>query len=156
MAGGATFSESRACYEVSNSLNRDIFLATSHMQTPQLFTRQVGDLSVDKRRLDLPMERPPPRAPAHLFERPAPPPQPVNSAPNQRPGVGVPGRKPPPTGGMQGIPPTQAMSSMSLNPASSNNSGGGRPLSGDYGNSGGKSGERKEKSKRNFLGIKKH
>ena len=68
MAGGATYSESRACYEVSQLFNRDIFLATSHMLTPSLYLRQVGDLSVDKRRLDLPAERPRPQAPAHLFE----------------------------------------------------------------------------------------
>lgn len=69
MAGGATYSESRACYEVSQLSNKDIFLATSHMLTPSLYLRQVGDLSVDKRRLDLPAERPRPQAPAHLFER---------------------------------------------------------------------------------------
>ena len=69
IAGGATYSESRACYEVSEASNKDVFLATSHMLTPSLFLRQVGDLSVDKRRLDLPVERPKPRAPAHLFER---------------------------------------------------------------------------------------
>ncbi|KJZ80054.1 hypothetical protein HIM_00768 [Hirsutella minnesotensis 3608] len=75
MAGGATYSESRACYDVGRERGRDIVLITSHMLTPQLFIRQIGDLSRDKRQLDLPMERPKPRAPAHLFERPAPPPQ---------------------------------------------------------------------------------
>ncbi|KAL8913814.1 MAG: hypothetical protein Q9171_001417 [Xanthocarpia ochracea] len=76
MAGGATYSESRACYEVSQSLNKDIYLATTHMLTPSLYLRQVGDLSVDRRRLDLPADRPKPRAPDHLFEKemPAPPP----------------------------------------------------------------------------------
>lgn len=69
MAGGATYSESRACYEISQSFNKDVFLATSHMLTPSLYLRQVGDLSVDRRRLDLPAERPRPQAPAHLFER---------------------------------------------------------------------------------------
>ncbi|KAJ5177563.1 Sec1-like protein [Penicillium coprophilum] len=73
MAGGATYSESRACYEVSAAYNRDVYLATTHMLTPGLFLRQVGDLSVDRRRLDLPYERPKPTAPAHLFEREAPP-----------------------------------------------------------------------------------
>ncbi|KAL9135469.1 MAG: hypothetical protein Q9175_003335 [Cornicularia normoerica] len=72
MAGGATYSESRACYEVSHLSNKDVFLATSHMLTPSLYLRQVGDLSVDKRRLDLPAERPRPQAPAHLFEREPP------------------------------------------------------------------------------------
>lgn len=124
MAGGATFSESRACYEVSAAMNRDVFLATSHMLTPGLFVRQVGDLSVDKHRLDLPMERPAPRAPAHLFERerPTPPPMGMGMSSGQP--------RPPPPGGAHhgGIPPrpqpgqrpggpqppTQAMAGMSL------------------------------------------
>ena len=77
MAGGATYSESRACYEVSQASNKDVLLATSHMLTPSLYLRQVGDLSVDKRRLDLPAERPKPRAPAHLFDNePSRPPEP--------------------------------------------------------------------------------
>ncbi|KAL8669411.1 MAG: hypothetical protein Q9168_005999 [Polycauliona sp. 1 TL-2023] len=80
MAGGATYSESRACYEVSQSLNKDVYLATSHMLTPSLYLRQVGDLSVDRRRLDLPADRPKPRAPDHLFEKELPPPQPPASS----------------------------------------------------------------------------
>lgn len=76
MAGGATYSESRACYETSELFSKDIFLTTSHMVNPSLFLRQVGDLSVDKRRLNLPADQPKPRAPAHLFERdPSPQPQ---------------------------------------------------------------------------------
>ena len=74
VAGGATYSESRACHEVSQSFNKDVFLATSHILTPGLYLRQVGDLSVDKRRLDLPAERPKPQAPSHLFERESQPP----------------------------------------------------------------------------------
>lgn len=73
VAGGATYSESRACYEISELFSKDIFLLTSHMLTPSLFLRQVGDLSVDKRRLNLPADQPKPTAPAHLFE-PDPPP----------------------------------------------------------------------------------
>lgn len=80
VAGGATYSESRACYEVSQQFNKDVFLATSHMLTPSLFLRQVGDLSVDRRRLNLPAEQPKPKAPAHLLER-KPPPQPTTSPP---------------------------------------------------------------------------
>nr|POE72125.1 protein transport protein sec1 [Quercus suber] len=78
MAGGATYSESRACYDIGRATNREIFLVTSHMLTPALFIRQVSDLSQDRRRLDLPLERPKPKAPAHLFEpdeRPRPPQQ---------------------------------------------------------------------------------
>jgi syntaxin-binding protein 1 len=84
MAGGATYSESRACYEVSKSNNRDIFLTTTHMLTPAMFVRQVGDLSVDRRRLDLPIDRPKQKAPSHLF-----------ASNDPRPAAALPGRGPP-------------------------------------------------------------
>ncbi|KAI0874660.1 Sec1 family protein [Hypoxylon argillaceum] len=165
MAGGATFSESRACYEVSSVMNRDIFMATSHMLTPQLFIQQVGDLSVDKRRLDIPMERPPQKAPAHLFERPAPP-MGASPAPSQggapRPPPGgqrLPGRPAPPQGGLPmgpriggaPTPPTQQMGNMNINSRPPNVMADQRPST---------SSDRpqkleKEKKKRNFLGMKK-
>ncbi|KAI9675210.1 MAG: vacuolar sorting protein VPS33/slp1 [Trizodia sp. TS-e1964] len=72
LAGGATYSESRACYEVSQSSPRDVYLATSHMLTPGLFLKQVGDLSRERRKLNIPAEQPKPTAPAHLFEKEAP------------------------------------------------------------------------------------
>lgn len=166
MAGGATFSESRACYEVGAAMNRDVFLATSHMLTPKLFVRQVGDLSVDKRRLDIPMERPPPRAPAHLFERPAPPmsapPGPPGLPGGQRPPPGgpqrVPGRAPPGPGGLPGgprpggtqplAPPTQAMGNMSLHTS--------KPSNASDASTGSKPNKiEKEKKKRNIFGMKK-
>ena len=108
MAGGATYSEARACYEVSEALNKDVFLATSHMVTPSLFLRQVGDLSVDRRRLNLPVERPKPKAPDHLFERDLPP------APRQ----GLPSQ-PSPSGLPQGSrqnqqPPVAGMASLNI------------------------------------------
>ncbi|KAL8798510.1 MAG: hypothetical protein Q9182_006598 [Xanthomendoza sp. 2 TL-2023] len=90
MAGGATYSESRACYEISQSLNKDVYLTTTHMLTPNLYLRQVGDLSVDRRSLDLPADRPKPRAPDHLFEKEmqAPPP-PASSQKPQPPLQGL-------------------------------------------------------------------
>jgi syntaxin-binding protein 1 len=91
MAGGATYSESRACYDVSKTGSRDIFLASSHMLTPGLYVRQLSDLSVDKRRLDLPMERPKPKAPAYLFKANDPKPVALPSGPG-RPNMGAPGR----------------------------------------------------------------
>ncbi|KAI1001162.1 Protein transport protein [Podosphaera aphanis] len=88
MAGGATYSESRACYEVSKASGKDVLLATSHMLTPALFSRQVSDLSVDRRKLDLPVDRPKPKAPAFLFIRndPVPIPPPATPPKVQRPG----------------------------------------------------------------------
>ncbi|KAK0641634.1 Sec1 family protein [Cercophora newfieldiana] len=129
VAGGATYSEARACYDVSEKLNRDVFLVTSHMQNPNFYMRQLQDLSKDRRRLNMPADLPKPRAPAHLFERPAPPPAPV-----QRPMGGQPGMGPGMGGGMGGgprpspapggvRPPTKALGAMTL----SSGPGGGRP-----------------------------
>ncbi|KAL6904096.1 Sec1-like protein [Trichoderma evansii] len=158
MAGGATYSESRVCYEIGNERSRDVILATSHMLTPQLFLRQIGDLSRDKRQLDLPAERKK-HAPAHLFERPAPPPQAqppprqpmaggaprpggLPSQPMSRPG-GLPSRPVP-----SGAVPTQAMANMSMS-----NPPGHRPTTSSSSHDDGKL--HKEKKRRNFLGLKK-
>lgn len=105
MAGGATYSESRACYEVGQRTNKEAFLVTSHMLTPALFIRQVSDLSVDKRKLGIPAEQPPKQAPAHLFEREEPP----KPAPIKTPQTAAPQPRASPA------PPTQAMGAMNLN-----------------------------------------
>lgn len=106
MAGGATYSESRACYEISRKAGKDVVLVTSHMLTPALFLRQVGDLSKDKRRLGIPADAPKKEAPAHLFEREevhAPPAAAAAAAP------GTAGKA-----GGGGQVPTQAMAGMKL------------------------------------------
>lgn len=119
MAGGATYSEARACYDVSQKTSRDVFLVTSHMMKPSLFLRQVGDLSQNRRNLRLPVDLPPPKAPAHLFEKPEPP----------KPAPPPAGAKPMPSGLPSGPrvgggpaapkPPTAAMGAMNLNAPSS-------------------------------------
>ena len=114
MAGGATYSEARACYEISQSTSRDVYLATSHMQTPALFMRQLNDLSVDRRRLQLPADMPKPKAPAHLFEREAPPqPTTVSSSQPQRV-MGLPPGPAPPTADMAKMSIGNGVSSTSL------------------------------------------
>ncbi|KAF2721575.1 Sec1-like protein [Polychaeton citri CBS 116435] len=143
MAGGATFSESRACYSVGQATGREVFLISSHMLNPQLFLKQVADLSADRRRLDIPSERPKPQAPRHLFEPdevPKPPPQqqPVQQLRQQ-----------------QQQQPVQQMGAMSLG-----NSGAGRPSGGSSSapaqpNSSAKL-EKKEKKKHHFFSSKKH
>jgi syntaxin-binding protein 1 len=112
VAGGATYSEARACYDVSNKTSRDVFLVTSHMMKPQLFLRQVGDLSQNRRNLRLPIDQPQPKAPAHLFEKPEPP----------KPAPPPAGTKPPMPGGLPSgprvagpKPPTAAMGAINLN-----------------------------------------
>lgn len=149
MAGGATYSESRACYQVSASSGKEVFLTTSHMLTPALFVRQVGDLSKDRRRLDLPIDRPKPKAPAHLFERDEPRPSPASSGSSaSRPAGGLPSR--PNLKGSasqrpsQGLVPTASMSSMSIG-SPSGNSDESRKLEKNNKNSKGESGEKKKK-----------
>ncbi|KAI4938740.1 uncharacterized protein J4E92_000021 [Alternaria infectoria] len=112
VAGGATYSEARACYDVSNKTSRDVFLVTSHMMKPQLFLRQVGDLSQNRRSLRLPIDQPQPIAPAHLFEKPEPP----------KPAPPPAGTNPPMAGGLPSgprvagpKPPTAAMGAINLN-----------------------------------------
>jgi syntaxin-binding protein 1 len=166
MAGGATYSESRACYEISRSTNRDVMLVTSHMLTPSLFIRQLTDLSVDRKKLDVPPDRPQKKAPQHLFESP-----PQAGLPS---GPGAPrgGAPRPPPQPMQSVSytkvldtPTERMGAMSLGP-------GGRPQNGTpqepqrvIQEPAGHKGklekktkgehEGKEKKKRGFFGMKK-
>lgn len=106
MAGGATYSEARSCYDVGRSSGREVVLATTHMLTPNFFLRQVGDLSTHPRSLDIPAERPKPKAPAHLFE---PEPQPKPAIPVQAPSSTAPATSRNPG------PPTQALRDMNLN-----------------------------------------
>lgn len=122
MAGGATYSESRSCYEIGRTMNKEVFLITSHMLTPTLFIRQLGDLGVDKRRLGIPAEQPKPQPPAHLFEpEPRPqapqPPAPVPQLP------GPPDLPAPPTQQMAGLrvgpDPRQANGQRPITPATS-------------------------------------
>ncbi|KIW21181.1 hypothetical protein PV08_01761 [Exophiala spinifera] len=83
VAGGATYSEARACYEVSRMAGKEVFLATTHMITPKNFLRQVSLLSSGRKQLDLPLDRTQPKLPAWMSE---PPPQAQQPRP---PGAGV-------------------------------------------------------------------
>ncbi|EKG12119.1 Sec1-like protein [Macrophomina phaseolina MS6] len=144
MAGGATYSESRSCYEVSQATSRDVFLATSHMLTPGLFLRQVGDLTVDKRRLMIPMEQPPPKAPAHLFEREPEPVKPPAPPPHEK--LQQLRQMAPPQ------PPTQQMANMHMGP------GGSRPPNGAHSPARSPASSvkpEKEKKKHHFFSSKK-
>ncbi|KAF2873396.1 syntaxin-binding protein-like protein 2 [Massariosphaeria phaeospora] len=147
MAGGATYSESRACYEVSQKTSRDIFLVTSHMTNPGLYLRQVGDLSQSRRNLRMPADLPPPKAPAHLFEKPEPP-KPMPPPAGAKPMVNIPGGLPSRPGG-SGTPPTAGLASMTLNS--------GRPQGQPSQPSSGKPGkeyEKEKKKKKHFFSSK--
>lgn len=140
MAGGATYSEARACYTTGRNTNREVFLVTSHMQTPALFVRQLGDLTTDKRRLNIPMEMPKPQAPRHLFEPdhvPRPKPAPVAA--------------PPPQAQRAPQPPVAQMSVVNLNGRANGNGNGAPPPAKLT-----KEPEKKEKKKHHFGFGKSH
>lgn len=172
MAGGATYSEARACYEVSKTSGRDVFLATSHMLTPALFVRQVGDLSVDRRRLDLPADRPKQSAPSHLFERNDPPkPAAIGAGSGSR--QGLPSRAALPKNPAAPLPhkssgydshptavtpPTASMAAMSIGPGHTPINGNGAADAASKGKLEKKSKYKEdggEKKKRHFFGSKK-
>lgn len=143
MAGGATYGESRACYEVSAAYNRDVYLATTHMLTPGLFLRQVADLGIDRRRLDLPSERPKPSAPAHLFEREKQP-SPAAPPPQKKP-VSVAHLNPP-------APKEALRPGYSASPNGSGSSGSGKPDKQDKHEK--KDKEKKEKKEKKYRFFK--
>ncbi|KAK4165861.1 protein transport protein sec1 [Cladorrhinum sp. PSN259] len=157
VAGGATYSESRACYEVSEKHNRDVYLVTSHSVSPAKYIEDLRLLNADRRRLNLPQDQPPPKAPAHLFEQPAPPPQqPRPQAPPRMgpPGMGMGGQMP--AGGPR--PPVKALGAMTLNSGSgpvSDHQRSGSTASAASGSDKKKDKEKGEKKKRNLFGIKK-
>lgn len=45
MAGGATYSEVRTAYKVSEASNKDVYLGTTHLVTPQQFARDLSGLA---------------------------------------------------------------------------------------------------------------
>jgi syntaxin-binding protein 1 len=161
MAGGATYSESRACYEVSKTSGRDVFLATSHMLTPALYVRQVGDLSVDRRRLDLPADRPKPKAPSHLFERNDPKPDAVGvDLPAPRTLPKSPQKSPKYDSQIASVaPPTANLAAMTLNSTNMPVNGHGMADSArsklEKKSKHKDEGAEKEKKKRHFFGSKK-
>ena len=127
MAGGATHSESRVCYEMSQQHNKDIYLITSHMITPRDYLDSLRHLSWQGRRLDDLVRTPKPPRPPVLSE----PPLRQQVPPSMQPGIGGPGGRPggitatgsggervaPRPGGLPGrtmVPPTQQMERMNI------------------------------------------
>ncbi|EPS36022.1 hypothetical protein H072_10488 [Dactylellina haptotyla CBS 200.50] len=82
VAGGATYSEARSCYEVGNASQKDIYLGTSHMVSPNQWLEHLSSAREDRSLLDLPADQPPGKAPPHLFE---PDPDPNANKPPAKP-----------------------------------------------------------------------
>lgn len=108
MAGGATYSESKACYDLSLQHNKDVYLGSSHMLTPGVWLDQLSRARENRRRLHLPQDMVK-QAPQHLFE-PDPVPKPM--APKPMAPQQAPAPRPGPSAAPQ--PPTEAMSRMKV------------------------------------------
>jgi len=57
IAGGATYSESRSCYEVSKKWNRDVILGTTDMIAPTSFVRDLSKARDSRRDLKLSVDQ---------------------------------------------------------------------------------------------------
>ena len=57
IAGGATYSESRSCYEASKKWNRDVILGTTDMITPAMFIRELSRTREPRQNLNLAMDK---------------------------------------------------------------------------------------------------
>lgn len=110
MAGGATYSEARACYEVSREHQRDVYLATTHMITPKAFARQVNMLSSRRRELGLPVDQEPVKLPAWMND---PPPEALQPKPQAQAQIVPNGKRAAPS-----QVPVEAMQSLSVQPQS--------------------------------------
>lgn len=68
VAGGATYSEMRAVYELNQKYPKEIIIGSNDIITPSSFIRSLWHMTADRRSLDLPIDRQPKRAPQFLFE----------------------------------------------------------------------------------------
>jgi syntaxin-binding protein 1 len=90
IAGGATYSESRSCYEISKKWNRDVILGSTDMITPSGFIRELSCARESRQRLNLSIDQArsvPQQQPQQGQRYPSTPP-PQSGLPS-RPGQGI-------------------------------------------------------------------
>ena len=79
IAGGATYSESRSCYEISKKYNRDVILGSTDMLTPTSFIRELSRTRESRQSLNLNMDQmrtaPPPPPQQQPYQSTSSPPQ---------------------------------------------------------------------------------
>ncbi|KAK9472996.1 Sec1-like protein, partial [Dipodascopsis tothii] len=74
MAGGMTYGELRAGYDVSQALNKEVVLCADTVLSPGAWLGQLARLRAPREALRLDADEPEPTMPAHLLEPDAPPP----------------------------------------------------------------------------------
>lgn len=77
VAGGATYSEVRSVYELSETHNRDVLLGSTNILTPTKFLETLALLRQDRQELALAVDAAPARIPL-LEQKPAPAKEPVD------------------------------------------------------------------------------
>ena len=92
IAGGATYSESRSCYEASKKWNRDVILGTTDMITPTMYIRELSRTREPRQNLNLTMDQA--RSMPQPQQQYQPPAQQRTSPPREQ----QPGRMGPPQG----------------------------------------------------------
>lgn len=63
IVGGATYSESRICYEISKTHGRDVILITTNMLTTKKWLQNLSMLKLPRELLCLPIDQPPLKIP---------------------------------------------------------------------------------------------
>ncbi|KAI5804450.1 Sec1-like protein [Geopyxis carbonaria] len=111
MTGGATYSEARACYEISKASVRDVFLGSTHMITPGQWLNQLSLLQAPRSKLGLPADMPVKEVPKHLLE-PDPVPKPKPPPPQQQAPRPAPAAAPRPAAAP--APPVKEMSGLKV------------------------------------------
>ncbi|GAA6018634.1 hypothetical protein JCM10207_008988 [Rhodosporidiobolus poonsookiae] len=135
VAGGATYSELRSVYKVSEQANKDVYLGTTHMLTPQSFAGDLANLERGGRgsghlsaRYEVPKSKLPARPPGipqqvfdHRYQQKvaaAPPPPPPSQSQKPAPSP-APSHRPSIMGGDPRRPSSVASSAASGPPPSS-------------------------------------
>lgn len=72
VAGGATYSEVRSVYELSEAYSRDVVLGSSSILTPSIWLDSLAKLRRDRAELNLASDTPPPKIPLLEQRDPAP------------------------------------------------------------------------------------
>ncbi|KAJ8100727.1 Sec1-like protein [Lipomyces tetrasporus] len=98
VAGGMTYAEIRAAYEVSNAHNKEVIIGSDNFLTPTDWLHQLSRLRTRRRDLGLVADQPDPEMPPSLLERDPPPQQHiVNQGRNGKPLQSAPGPSVPST-----------------------------------------------------------
>ncbi|KAK9455422.1 Sec1-like protein [Dipodascopsis uninucleata] len=68
IAGGVTYGECRAAYDISHTYNKEVIIGSEEILTPQMWLQNLFKIRAPRKSLNLIEDQPEVKAPAHLFE----------------------------------------------------------------------------------------